>query len=111
MEDQLFQITDQPTWMGIDPLGWVEAAVDWTSSTLQVFWEKSESDFSVERWQCSGNELFSREKNHQKFQKNHPHPLGTAEEEQLHGLEFQLWTTSLIPPSHCQKPFPGHPLG
>lgn len=43
-------------------------------------------------------------KNPQKFQKNHPHPVGSAEEE-------QLGTTSLMPSSHRHKPFPGHPLG
>lgn len=45
----------EPTWTGIDPFCWVAAAVDWTSSTFQAFWEKSESDFCVERWQWSGH--------------------------------------------------------
>lgn len=108
MGDQLFQTAAQPTWIGIVPLGWVTAVVDWTSSTSQVLWEKNELNFSVE----SGQEMNCLlGKNQQKFQKSHPHPLGTAEEEQLHCLEPQLWATSLIPPSHCQKPLPGHPTG
>lgn len=40
----------------------ITAVVDWTSSTFQAFWEKSESNFSGERWQCTGNELFSEKK-------------------------------------------------
>lgn len=45
----------------------------------------------------SGQEInYFLRKNQQKFQKSHPHPLGTAEEEH-----------PIIPPSHCQKPLPG----
>lgn len=113
MGNQLLQTAGQPTWMGIVPLGWVTAAVDWTSSTFQVFWEKNEPNYSVE----SGQEMKCfLGKNQQKFQKSHPHPLGTVEEEHLHWLEPQLWATPLIPhpsshPHTARNLSLGTPLG